>query len=342
MAFRARPTLLVAAACLLFAAPALGAQISIPGTANIFGAGHSAAPAPAGGGGGSLPPKIRFDAASGRVMTVTATGTAYNGMGAPPSDPDGNTETKPVNVNSYGGISGVSGGRQMSLLAVFLSPGEPSGSAPGVFDFSNTTFTETSPSLRQSFFVGDGLVGSGSGAKQLFHIPARATRVFFGFADAYANGPGDPGYYGDNTGLFRATVNISAGEEPPPRDDDDPDREAVGEVVELSGRCGAPGGDLIRDGRARPLRIGMKVRIGDEIRTDRNSFAAVEFALGGRACVNLGSAIKIRTERSADTLGRPPLWVLQLKHGNIWGSANGPLKDPIEIQTNGGVMGIKG
>ncbi|HEY3242752.1 MAG TPA: hypothetical protein VGM03_05305 [Phycisphaerae bacterium] len=39
------------------------------------------------------------------------------------------------------------------------------------------------PGLRQPFFIGDGLTGTGSGAVQQFLVPDGATRLFLGTID---------------------------------------------------------------------------------------------------------------------------------------------------------------
>ncbi len=66
------------------------------------------------------------------------------------------------------------------------------------------------------FFVGDGLTGTGSGATQVFHVPAGATRVFFGFADAYqfGNPISPPGYYDDNVGELDVEFDVTSGPTP--------------------------------------------------------------------------------------------------------------------------------
>src|SRR5262249_39942824 len=63
--------------------------------------------------------------------------------------------------------------------------------------------------LNQTFFIGDGLTGTGSGSVQVFHVPDGATRLYLGFADAFFF-QGDPGYYDDNTGSLTATFMVTA------------------------------------------------------------------------------------------------------------------------------------
>jgi hypothetical protein len=71
-------------------------------------------------------------------------------------------------------------------------------------------FSELSPGLRQTFFGGDGLTGTGSGDQQTFNVPDGATRLFLGLQDAGPPDPSLPGWYGDNSGSVSGTVEIVA------------------------------------------------------------------------------------------------------------------------------------
>jgi hypothetical protein len=57
------------------------------------------------------------------------------------------------------------------------------------------------PGLKQIFFIGDGLTGTGSGSIQTFHIPAGATRLFLGTMDSYG--------WSNNSGSFTVDLNLS-------------------------------------------------------------------------------------------------------------------------------------
>jgi hypothetical protein len=91
----------------------------------------------------------------------------------------------------------------MFLVGVFLGATEPADPAPSILDFtSNADFTSLSPLIGQTFFIGDGASNTGfggNGPRQEFVVPNGATRLYLGFADAYAF-VGDPGYYSDNGG----------------------------------------------------------------------------------------------------------------------------------------------
>jgi hypothetical protein len=91
-------------------------------------------------------------------------------------------------------------------------------------------------------------------------------------------------------------------------------------------------------GPVTPLRVGDTLKQGDVVGTDGNTLLALELALGGRVGVNSSSEVVLngaRTVRSTTTDA------FTLSKGGMW-SRCGALKEPLEIQTNGGVMGIKG
>jgi len=61
--------------------------------------------------------------------------------------------------------------------------------------------------LDQAFFVGDGLMGTGTGFQQTFIVPPGATTLWLGFIDGQTYSS-DPGYYGDNTGTLSVQVKV--------------------------------------------------------------------------------------------------------------------------------------
>ena len=88
-----------------------------------------------------------------------------------------------------------------------------------------------------------------------------------------------------------------------------------------------------------PAYVGTRGEVKDQFKTGPETVAALEFFIGGRVAVVPGSEIEIVTDHSiAD---RTRLKRVVLKSGSIW-MKSGKLKEPLEIQTNGGVMGIKG
>jgi hypothetical protein len=124
-----------------------------------------------------------------------------------------------VAMDSFGGISGrklfesvPSDRRVMFLAGVFLSDEEPTAPAPASLDFSSTaigrSFTQLSPLLQQTFYIGDGLTGEGTGSIQSFLVPDAATRLFLGIVDG-SYFVGGPDYYNNNAGTFSATFEVN-------------------------------------------------------------------------------------------------------------------------------------
>jgi hypothetical protein len=88
---------------------------------------------------------------------------------------------------------------------VFLDNNLPTASAaPATLDYSaiGTSFSSFSPLLKQVFFIGDGLTGTGTGTVQSFVVPDGATRLFLGDVDGY-------GWY-NNGGSVSGTVVAAA------------------------------------------------------------------------------------------------------------------------------------
>lgn len=208
----------IAVTLLCPAISSLAATMEVNSQANIFASGHSSVSAPGGGGAGVLPACYSFTISGNGVLTFTSvTGTVSCGPGSSGADgglyASGNTD-----ILSWTGISGIKNDNAtMFLTGVFLTDAEPADPAPDRLDFTNNTdFTELSPAIAQTFFIGDGLTGTGSGEIQKFYVPAGATRLFLGFADAYDFGSPSsyPGYYGDNSGTLSAAFEITPIPEP--------------------------------------------------------------------------------------------------------------------------------
>ena len=145
----------------------------------------------------------------GATVTFTASGGVDFAGGAPTSGPDGGFV---FTTASSDGISGATWPVN-ALVGVFLDDALPTSTpAPADLDFGptgiGTSFTTLSPALKQVFFIGDGLTGTGTGTTQTFVVPAGATRLFLGVSDGV-------GWF-NNSGAFNATVSISAAPPPPP------------------------------------------------------------------------------------------------------------------------------
>lgn len=99
------------------------------------------------------------------------------------------------------GISGLTAPLN-SLVGVFLGPARPDTSAAPddlAFDRTSFSFTRLAPALKQVFFIGDGLSGTGSGAVQSFLVPDGATRLYLATHDGYG--------WANNSGSFSVTVS---------------------------------------------------------------------------------------------------------------------------------------
>lgn len=117
-----------------------------------------------------------------------------------------------MDMDSAGGISGLrlyesdpAARRVMFLAGVFTADAEPLPPAPAILDFSSaaltTSFGQLAPALHQSFYIGDGLTGTGTGATQTFAVPDAATHLYLGIIDG-SYFVGGPNYYDNNRGSF--------------------------------------------------------------------------------------------------------------------------------------------
>lgn len=185
--------------------------LDVSAQADIWGAGHTGLPV--GTGGGIVPPMVLFPAGSNQVLVFSSVsgliniGVAANRYVFGWNGPDGIANTP--YTNSGPAIDGVSGyvdnNRVAALLGVFLDDSEPINPAPASLDFSDGgpighNFLSLAPQLRQIFFIGDGLTGTGSGSEQVFIVPPTATRLCLGISD-------NP--YDDNLGSFSAEFTIA-------------------------------------------------------------------------------------------------------------------------------------
>ena len=154
--------------------------------------------------GGIDPVPFTFSAGAGKTLTFSSIQGVLDCDGAgsicPQSGPEGNLGGGVV-LAAQGDLSGIGfrGSFSTPLLGVFLGTGLPSGPPPAL-DFQNAeNFATLSPLVGQVFWVGDGLVGTGSGNPHSFVVPDTATRLFLGFYDPQA---------ADNTGQATAEFSI--------------------------------------------------------------------------------------------------------------------------------------
>jgi hypothetical protein len=96
------------------------------------------------------------------------------------------------------------------------------------------------------------------------------------------------------------------------------------------------------DAQPFPVSVHSTGYIKDRYITDNNTIATLEFLIGGRVAISKGADIEIINEHSvADS--KVSVKRIVMKTGTLWVKADAKqLKQPLEIQTAGGVMGIKG
>jgi hypothetical protein len=86
----------------------------------------------------------------------------------------------------------------------------------------------------------------------------------------------------------------------------------------------------------------MPLFMGDRICTGPETLTAVEFLIGGRVGINASTQVVIDSERSVADVNTPAgrAFINALRVLVKWDAK--ALKQPLEIQTNGGTMAIKG
>lgn len=86
--------------------------------------------------------------------------------------------------------------------------------------------------------------------------------------------------------------------------------------------------------------LGTEGYVADHFKTDAKTVAALEFAIGGRVAISRDTEIEVISERSVNAISAPQRVVM--RSGHLWMKSVRPLARPLEIQTNGGTLGIKG
>lgn len=213
---------LALAGCLAgHAASAASGTVNVSAQANIYAAGSASTAGFA--LGGVLPVALAVDAAASFRFTSVAAGPSAVGsptggatcvFDGPASSGDGNTcvngYTDVYAANGYSAF--YFGGKTMPLVGLFV--GATPGDTPAVTPTSDTeanALDAFAPRLQQVFFIGDGRTADS--ALQTFAVPAGATTLYLGFADAYGF-VGDPGYYDDNYGSLQVSYETAAVPEP--------------------------------------------------------------------------------------------------------------------------------
>ncbi|THU04561.1 hypothetical protein E9531_04030 [Lampropedia puyangensis] len=209
--------------------------VNVPATANIFYAGTEGLTPPSinctalpnGLGDGTLPPIVDLPVGI-RAFQLANRNTAnigYGMSGPQATTPDGVLNHTTVVRNPSGTFPGLQfDGRYGMLAAVFLDANEvlpgavQSPVSVNVYTASDMNAAVVAQSLHQPFFVGDGSVvdfaQAGSGLpdgtelRQTFTVPAGATRIGFGLADAPGIN-GDNRCYMDNRGAINAQIAMA-------------------------------------------------------------------------------------------------------------------------------------
>jgi hypothetical protein len=212
---------------------------TVSATNNIFLAGQPATsanttPACTTANLGCLPYELDFIPVAGNILMFTGPGAPTPGNSGGVSacanpvctttTPDGNNlgSAAPATSLSYSGttISQIQyTGIEMFLMGVFLGPSLPPTQVASIGDYGTGAISPNqvtyTPLVGQTFFVGDGLTGTGSGTVQQWIVPVGATRLFLGYADGMAFN-GQVQMYGDNTGSASVSLELVVAPVPEP------------------------------------------------------------------------------------------------------------------------------
>jgi len=206
---QARKQCAIAAAILALAAAsqASAATVTVNGTDDLYNA------VMANQYDGTNPQAIAVTGLSSITFSVSGGNTVSVNSGGNSNDADGVGSAQGENDSGTMSLSGIMAPTAGYIAGVFLGA-SVSGSAPSALDFTatglGTSFTSLAPLLQQTFFIGDGLTGDGTGATQTFYIPVGATTLYLGLTDACGYS-GGPSCFDDNSGSFTVTTSASGG-----------------------------------------------------------------------------------------------------------------------------------
>lgn len=217
--------------------------VTVDAQSNIFYAGTGLTP-PSGQcttyfpynglGNGTYPPELALPAGvrSLQIAAVNTSDIRYGmpGEGVDPvKTPDGKLYAgTTVSRNPSGTMPGLAlAGRYGMLAAVFLDNNlVTTGGAVSLLTYTPAQMNAAGPlsyGLAVPFFIGDGSVvdwpvdqpssiPDGTQQRQTISVPANATRIFFGLADA-AGVNGDNTCYGDNSGAVLASIAMAVSDD---------------------------------------------------------------------------------------------------------------------------------
>ena len=148
-----------------------GLAVTVPSTADVWLAGQPDGTMLMGGpspvGAPDVAPTnspIEVSVIAGSTLTFSVTGTTSNASTLCfASSPDGGGCLPDITMAATNGLGSLESPGD-ALIAVFLDASVPSGTAPAGLTLStaNDGFATLSPLLRQVFFIGDGLTGTGT------------------------------------------------------------------------------------------------------------------------------------------------------------------------------------
>lgn len=190
-------------------------SVFVDAKSNIFAAGLASSPTD-----GLTPVLIQLPPGDNRTIEFTrVVGETDCGLGIK-AGPDGGSCAQRTDVDGQAesGIGGVTHpSKTMFLVGTFLDDSSSGASPPGKSDAAAAERrTMPAPALRTTFFIGDGLSGTGAGERQSFTIPKGATRLFLGFADAWdgTSMTGRSWAYFDNSGGLSVDYRVTGSASP--------------------------------------------------------------------------------------------------------------------------------
>jgi hypothetical protein len=135
--------------------------------------------------------------------------------------------------------------------------------------------------------------------------------------------------FGNNTGTFAVTITRGV----KPRLPDLPpatfaNTRAVDAKSVKSGRVNFDGVTVTRNGQRYRMTATSTLELGDVVSTDDDTVLTLEFLIGGRVSLTRDADVRIAGDRHVEALGGTT-------------EASPSSDQPLEIQTNGGILGIR-
>jgi hypothetical protein len=158
-----------------------------------------------------------------------------------------------------------------------------------------------------------------------------------GCGDAAAVAQSRPFTVGKAVAKLSIPVQRIVQDDPPPKPVKQPPKGSVMQVVEIDkGKLW-----VTRKGKKHRLRFGDYLKVGDVVTVSKGGRAAIEMITGGRIGFAGGSSILILSESQVENVSEGKVGKALRKARGTWRLIHNR-KEPLEIETAGGVMGIKG